>query len=390
MTTEYLQLVALDPLVARDGRPFGIDQGNRMKGLGWLYPSVVAGSFRTALVKASGGDFAGDTPQKLLGIAVAGVFPVAGDELCLPAPHDCVVEEMWQEREGKKEKTHVAHRAAPPSVEIDNGEGCDWPDNLSLRPVLIAREGDFKPATGPAWWPVGKLTEWLTTGKFAGFDATFLSAAGSQVRDHVQLDFATGAAAESRLFATAGLNLMYLAKFGAKMDSSFAERFAAITLTARIQSEMPTPLLHPLGGERRLVHWKPTGSADLWKCPETVRAALEKTNSVRMILATPAIFDHGWRPSWIDQNSLEGTPPESTVRLKLIGVCISRWKAVSGWSLAEPRGPKPVRRLVPAGGVYFFKTNDNAVSLADRWLQPISDAEQDRKDGFGLAVWGTW
>ena len=55
-----LQLTPHDPLVARDGRPFGAGQGNRMRGLPWPLPSVVAGSFRTALVKAGSGDFSGD------------------------------------------------------------------------------------------------------------------------------------------------------------------------------------------------------------------------------------------------------------------------------------------------------------------------------------------
>ena len=53
--------------------------------------------------------------------------------------------------------------------------------------------------------------------------------------------------------------------------------------------------------------------------------------------------------------------------------------------------PKATRRLVPAGGVYFFESdgNDNS-ALAGHWLRPVSDGEQERRDGFGLAVWGTW
>src|ERR1039458_8816544 len=37
-------IAPLDPVVARDGRPF--NAGMRMKGLGWPYPSVLAGSDR--------------------------------------------------------------------------------------------------------------------------------------------------------------------------------------------------------------------------------------------------------------------------------------------------------------------------------------------------------
>src|SRR5262249_39169019 len=72
-----------------------------------------------------------------------------------------------------------------------------------------------------------------------------------------------------------------------------------------------------------------------------------------------------------------------------------RWKAVSGWSmLPHPEtgkpGPKAIRRMVPADSVYFFTARGSAASLAQRWLQSVSDGEQERRDGFGLAVWGAW
>lgn len=95
-------------------------------------------------------------------------------------------------------------------------------------------------------------------------------------------------------------------------------------------------------------------------------------------------------PGWLDARTLKGKPPGADVELTLVGVGIQRWSAVSGWSLAEPRGPKPVKRLVPAGGVYFFETGDDREPLAARWLEPVSDDAQDRNDGFGLAAWGIW
>jgi CRISPR-associated protein Cmr3 len=148
-------------------------------------------------------------------------------------------------------------------------------------------------------------------------------------------------------------------------------------------------ILHPLGGERRLVHWRATAD-DPWSCPEAVRGALKQSGQVRMILATPAIFSGGWRPGWLKEG-LIGRPPGGGPTLRLVGLTIQRWRAVSGWSLAQPRGPKPVKRYVPAGGAYFFEVVEgSAVDLAESWLQPVSDDKQDRRDGFGLALWGTW
>jgi CRISPR-associated protein Cmr3 len=117
---------------------------------------------------------------------------------------------------------------------------------------------------------------------------------------------------------------------------------------------------------------------------------LGKTNLVRMVLATPALFKQGWKPGWIGD---DGKGEFAGIKLQLMGACVERWKPVSGWSYETPRGPKPALRLVPAGSVYFFQTEGNAPSLADHWLEPVGDFSEDGqsgRDGFGLALWGPW
>ena len=240
--------------------------------------------------------------------------------------------------------------------------------------------------------PVAFSPEWFDTG--------FLNAAKTETRDHVCLDAETGAAAEGQIFATAGLNVTHLPRHGIDREDKklpFDKRFEKITLSARVTlndgrfGHLEELTWHPLGGERRLVHWQRNDAAELWTCPEAVKAALESAAQIRMVLATPAIFENGWRPAWLDAKTLTGMPIGDGPSLKLAGVSNARWKAVSGWSLAPPRGPKPIRRMVPAGSVYFFKVEGDGNILATHgWLRPVSDSPQDRNDGFGLAIWGTW
>jgi CRISPR-associated protein Cmr3 len=272
---------------------------------------------------------------------------------------------------------------------------------------------DFKPAEAPAWWPLDGYAAWLA-GEDITFDEHFLCSAEKEERTHVKIDPAVGASEESQLFTTAALTLSHLPRYRTKTkreDSAdpnkacrkeaSLSRFVEISLSARVRangwcSEAVASLdaLHPLGGERRLVHWQATTETDAWKCPQKIRDALAQTGRVRMVLVTPVIFSDGWKPGWLN-DALVGSPPGANVRLRLVGVSIQRWKAVSGWSLAElpgqPRGPKPVKRMVPAGGVYFFEVAQGKASdLAECWLKPVSDDEQDRRDGFGLAAWGVW
>jgi CRISPR-associated protein Cmr3 len=241
------------------------------------------------------------------------------------------------------------------------------------------------------------------------FDTAFLNAAAPETRDHVCLDVATGAAAEGRIFATAGLNVAHLPRFGVERSAPFQKRFAEITLSARVT--IPEPGFehiesfagwHPLGGERRLVHWQQADAADLWKCPDEVKRLLESASRIRMVLVTPGVFKHGWRPGWLDPETLIGRPFDNVPLLTLKGVTNVHWRAVSGWAFQKiddegrldangSSGPKPIRRMAPAGSVYFFECKPGeGTLLADHWLNPVSDGEQERRDGFGLAIWGTW
>jgi CRISPR-associated protein Cmr3 len=41
--------------------------------------------------------------------------------------------------------------------------------------------------------------------------------------------------------------------------------------------------------------------------------------------------------------------------------------------------------------MYFFEvTSGDPAVLSECWLESVADEEQDRRDGFGLAVWGIW
>ena len=376
-----------------------------MRGLSWLLPSVIAGSCRTAIVKSNEGqDFSGDMPQKLLEVSVAGVFPTAGGQLYFPAPLDALAEPDSNTKAIRKVFSLV-----PQDIEHC---GCDFPDDVPLKPVMLSEQQsneDFKPASIPAWWPAVEMEKWLI-GDDIQFSSDFLCDPTQKIRDHVSLDPERGAAAEGKIFATSGLELSHLRRFKVESDNGsplFNDRYLAVDLSARVDvsktittPENPLSVWHPLGGERRLVHWQACDSAQQWSCPQRVRTALSgdgKLKQIRLVLATPAIFKNqsrGWLPGWLNQRDAKqqvcGRPFESAPMLSLVGMCIGRWKAVSGWSLANPRGPKPIRRMVPAGSVYFFETHDDCASLANHWLRSVADDDQAARDGFGLALWGTW
>ena len=210
----------------------------------------------------------------------------------------------------------------------------------------------------------------------------FLTAPTQDRRTHVKIDPSTLAAEEQMLFSTSGLAM--------KDDVSLAARVEYAGDFSLLLADLDEQ--HPLGGERRLVRWSNSKNLEnAWCCPKAERLELKNKTGIRMVLAAPALFEHGWKPGWLKEG-LAGRPPGlPSVTLKLVGAVIDRRQPISGWSL-ESNGPKPVRRLVPAGSVYFFRVEEgDPRELADKlWLQSVCDDPQDRCDGFGSALWGVW
>ncbi len=403
MTYTYLEISGLDPIVARDGRPFGDGTGNRMRGLPWPLPSAVAGSARRAiLVGQPDRTFDEATIEELLQVEVAGLLPVADDRLFLPAPLNCV----WSG--DTKNGPGVVYRAIP--QEPKDGEGSSLPDNLW--PVLLdgAPDEDFKPKRTPAWWPVDYLAQWLcgkmATASPAPFEnGHFLDQAMNSLRNRVAINPSSGSAEESKLFAVSDLYVDRLpiykspsaASRNPREQDAFWKRCRSVVLSTRVSNTFlthPVQILHPLGGNKRLVAWRsaPTHQS-LWSCPEIVQTALQGAQRVCMMLVTPGLFSNGSMPGWL-QGGLGSPPDMNGVTLRLVGVLTDRWRALSrfSWDWRKGRhGPRPLRRMVPAGGIYYFKVESGeAAELCHRWLTSVCDDVQDRRDGFGIAVWGIW
>lgn len=392
----FLTIDPHDPVVARDSRPFGFGQGQRMRSLDWLYPSVLAGSFRTLLGKSLGYSFSEDKIRALLDIAILGPLPMVHDTLYFPASSDLVI---YQDA-GQNPK--IMPLRPMPDYKCDDNFGCDLNDGLS--PVIVSE--DVKPKNGPGFWSYAKMCEWLLNPNGMGFPPPpilkkpsalpdFLNFPEKDERVHVAVGSNTGAAVEGKLFKSIGLDCV-IEKELEKI------RFAGkIEVNGDIGNTInKIDQFHPLGGERRLGCWKChslneyfANKTNPWKMPNKIQEAfLREPFRIRMVLATPGIFKDGWKPGWLNAD-LEGKPPGVDMTLKLISACIERWRPISGWSLEKGMtGPKPIRRMVPAGAVYFFTVQDgNPGDLAKRlWLRSVCDDEQSQRDGFGLALWGVW
>ncbi len=124
-----------------------------------------------------------------------------------------------------------------------------------------------------------------------------------------------------------------------------------------------------LGGERRAASFEVLKTSP-------VHSSLEMANGKRTCLyfVTPTYFDRGWQPQ--DWHKLVKATP--------IAAAVSHAKLIGGWKQdpANSGGmPKELRRCVPAGSVYFFKT---AIDVTG----PITN--EGGEIGYGIAYKGAW
>ena len=374
---------ARDPLIFRDGRPFDAVPGTRAVSLPFPFPSTTAGAVRTRAGQDGEGRFQKDAISWVKQIAVNGPLLVELDRntgdiarWLVHSPSDA----LPLESDSPEGDRAMLKRLVP--LEVPSDTYTDLPEGLSL--VGMPRPDFRKPSKkAPRYWYWEPFEEWLVNPEDQNVDLEGIGHDGPvrEARVHVGIDAETGAADVERgaLFQTRGLEFTR-SRGGSNPGDAHRLALAVATETLNLRDGLGF-----LGGERRLAVWRKS-NASLPACPDRLRSHISRNRHCRVVLLTDAHFEMGWRPTWL-LNQIEGVIP------KLKAIAIGRPHVVSGWDMAE-RGPKPARRLAPAGTVLFLELNGNDDAI-DRWvdkiwLLPVSDGEQDRLDGFGLAALGAW
>ncbi len=370
-----------DPLIFRDGRPFGA--GLSAWTLPWAVPSVTIGWFRTELGRETG--YGEPHLSRLLEARQIGPFlAVAGEggwELAFPAPFDVAAYDV------DDDPGRIELLALNPA-NLNHDEGTD----LNEKPASAHRLEGLQPLFGarnrkasqrnPAFWKAEFAISWLArrNGQPMRYKPLEIGVdrLPRQRRVHVAIERGTQAAAEEMLFTTEGLEFALPQERGGQRLAIYAE-LAADGIQWPGVGRTAT-----LGGERRLAY--------VTECDSLLPPAPKiesPPDRIRLQLVTPGVFRDGWRPGWIGPTG-EGEfplPLGEPVRLRLLAAAVGRGLPYSGWDLALP-GPKEARLLAPAGSVYFFQVlSGDARRL---WLASMCDEDQPRRDGFGLVVLGVW
>jgi CRISPR-associated protein Cmr3 len=371
-----------DPLIFRNGKPFNATPGARAQSIPFPYPSTLAGGVRTRAGRDETGWFDPDQEiDRLLQLSIRGPLLVALDEKrelvkwYFPAPADSLIIETDDKSQGQR------YWVRP--VDLPTGAATNLEPGLpiSVNPVVKQKPH----AKAPRFWSWETTQAWLEhPGKdTTPMDLSEIGIAGltPESRVHVRIDAETGTASEGFLFQTSGLEFYTTQQDGNQRTLSKFQQYA---LAVETDADL-APGVDFLGGERRLVYWTHSNKTPP-TCPDAIRKAIASQKHCRLLLATPAILAQGYLPKWVCQN----TPG---LKVAVVAAAVPRYQAVSGWD-AQKGTQKASRRLAPAGSVYFLSLEGDEPAIQQFidgvWMNTVSDGEQDRRDGFGLALLGVW
>ncbi|MEI8633105.1 type III-B CRISPR module-associated Cmr3 family protein [Vibrio sp. PP-XX7] len=200
------------------------------------------------------------------------------------------------------------------------------------------------------------------------------------IRTHIERDNTTLNSVEGQIFQTTGLTMWQQPN---EQDVFPTEQ---VGILAGIHGEVSLTAMN-LGGERRLAE---VTHCDIWpQNPQDFAKDIIKAGGLTLTFLTPTIFKSGWRPAWIDKETLTGTPPGcKTLQLKLKAAALDRWQPQSGWDLASNK-PRASERMIPAGATYWFEIINNTANEQDLrrlWMAHLCDDKQHNLNGFGLTL----
>ena len=375
-----LYLEPLDTLFFRDSRPFdaGMDTFSES-----TLPSPLAiygaiGSYILGLSGTSLEDFI-QQGDKVLGtysdelnggkLQIKGIFMTQGEQLFLPVPANIF---------GYPEKSEspTMHSAKPDS----EGKG-DYLSNLpeGLKPLLIPQSQDqeFKQLSG--FIDMDTVTLYLD-GKLDGINRRlwrrddFL---GSEPRYGTSIDGSLLTVREGFLYSS--IHLRFKQELVANGVNS--------TGLAVLIDDIPQLKdgICSLGGERKKAIMRNGDSSAAEMRSGTALNEIVPKQRFLLYLVTPAILSSGWRLNL----------PEQFNNANLVGAAVNKPEYFSGWkrSASASGEPRKMRRMVPAGSVYFFEApswNDGDFRRTYDWLIENSISDEYKAAGFGVAAMGVW
>lgn len=144
--------------------------------------------------------------------------------------------------------------------------------------------------------------------------------------------------------------------------------------------DLPENSINRFGGEGKIVHYESFYTDNAYGIEELNGDFKDNTDIIKMHIATSGIFEQGWRPNVLND-------------VEIIAAAIGTPHSIGGWDFVE-RKPKPMRKAVPAGSVYYFKGCKNKmekiIDMNGKSIQSHEKYPNCENEGYGLVYFSKY
>lgn len=353
-----IKITPFDTLFFRDGKPFNMGDETWTNGIFPPYPSVFYGALRTLYFANHIDEFKKvnieEDPTKNL--KIKNVFYRIRDVNFYPIPLD-LVEIKSKKNVSKKEYEVVNLKVSEQKIISSKDKKLNM---LYYDDEVVGLDGG--------------LISWTQMDKYLGGNSKNITA--KKLSDNIKKESKISIK-KDRLKGNSEDGKLYRLDLLRLIDFDICVEFEGI--------DIPDRGYLKIGGENKAAYYMKINKN------QGISSKL-KDGKFKLYINTPAIFKKGWLPEWIDSNTYKGN--FKGINLKLITAAVGKYNLIGGFSMKNKNGlpyPKPMRRAVPAGSVYYFETDEKDMDKIVNTFNGVSISEFDTsKEGFGICYVGGW
>jgi len=358
-----LRIRPLDTLFFRDGKPFSMGEDTWADGVFPPYPSVLYGALRTWFISNHAMPFSPEAITESERIKICNIQYRLPAGRHLPMPLDLVEPKekdsaVFNEEEREK-KYRVIKLTLHESINVLSNHpltGLLFPPEKmeveALEDGLVSNEGDF----------------------FNYLQGNLQEVKIRRTKDCAQTETKVGIGRDNHT-NTASDSMLY--RVGMRRATDF-EILIEVSLPDG-NNKYESSLLK-LGAEGKFVAFEESGKGRDYAAGVDKSTISLAPGAFKLYLATPAIFNKGWEPDLAKMG----------IQAKLIAAAIGKPVHIGGFDMAA-KCPKPMYKAVPAGSVYYYKTDESSEAILKKLQgEAISDSDIHKNQGFGIAYIGNF
>lgn len=357
----YYRIDALDSWFFRNAAPF--DAGVSMSGESIFppFPSVYAGALRSCSEPILNPNSKKNTFARRLKIGWNGV--IADGHILFPLPLD-----LYVRRNSAAKQEISAHE-----MMLEPAAGSSFPLEYCLE--TPQQHGKPPHINEGAYLDGIDMSAYLNAGRPSYSVWPLGNYFSKDTRIGIRLDPVSGKTADGQMYQQT-----LIVPGNEKHSCSLAMEASGI--------EAPQKSVVRLGGEGKLgIIERVEKELSIPDAPD-----MEQGRYFKLYLATPAIFEKGWLPGWINQANMTGsfTYKKRSVQVKLLSAAVGKPVAVGGFGFDGEKGefhPREMRYAVSAGSVYYFELLDGKIADVIRLFHQKCISDYRETLGFRYETW---